>query len=89
MADGFGYGGFSGAPHPFCLSSPYPSPHPSAPASPFLTNQLVNLTQGGFDPTISQGSYHRSPSDWPNNPSYGGPCLSQTPSSSFYVNNGK
>ncbi|KAG2311561.1 hypothetical protein Bca4012_026029 [Brassica carinata] len=88
MADGIGYGSFSGAPYPFWLSSPSPSPHPSASAPPFLATHPVNLTQGGFDPTISQGSYHRSPSDWSNNPSYGGPCLSQTPSSSFYVNKG-
>lgn len=76
MADGFGYGSFSGAPYPLWLSSP--SPHPSASASPFRATYPVNLTQGGFDPTISHGSYNRSPS----NPSYGGPC------SSFYVNNG-
>ncbi|KAF8093227.1 hypothetical protein N665_0387s0014 [Sinapis alba] len=74
MADGYGYGGFLGAPYPFWLSSP--SPHP------------VNLTQGGFGPTMTHGSYHRSPSEWSNNPSYGGPSLSQPPSSPFYVNNG-
>ncbi|XP_033135132.1 uncharacterized protein LOC103875359 isoform X2 [Brassica rapa] len=76
MADGFGYGSFSGAPYPFWLSSPS--------ASPFPATYPSNLTQGGgFDPTISHGSYHRSPSDRSSNPS-----LTHMPSSSFYVNNG-
>ncbi|WZY70437.1 hypothetical protein YC2023_002677 [Brassica napus] len=77
MADGFGYGSFSGAPYPFWLSSPS--------ASPFPATYPSNLTQGGgFDPTISHGSYHRSPSDRSSNPS-----LTQMPSSSCYVKNGK
>ncbi|KAJ0230422.1 hypothetical protein HA466_0307780 [Hirschfeldia incana] len=91
MADGFGYGDFSGAPYPFWLSSPSPSPSPypsASPPQPFLATYPVNLAQRGFDPTISHGSHHRSPSDWSNNPSYGGPSHSQTPSSSFYGNNG-
>ncbi|KAH0942537.1 hypothetical protein HID58_002174 [Brassica napus] len=76
MADGFGYGSFSGAPYPFWLSSPS--------ASPFPATYPSNLTQGGgFDPTISHGSYHRSPSDRSSNPS-----LTQMPSSSCYVKNG-
>ncbi|CAN7110631.1 unnamed protein product [Brassica rapa subsp. narinosa] len=75
MADGFGYGSFSGAPYPFWLSSPS--------ASPFPATYPSNLTQGGgFDPTISHGSYHRPPSDRSSNPS-----LTQLPSSSCYVNN--
>ncbi|CAH2064635.1 unnamed protein product, partial [Thlaspi arvense] len=90
MADGFGYGGFSGVPYPFWLSSP--SSHPPATAPPFLASHPVESydpTQRGFDPMTSHGSYHRSPADWSNNPAYGDNSRSQTPSSSFYADNSR
>ncbi|XP_010503607.1 PREDICTED: uncharacterized protein LOC104780769 isoform X2 [Camelina sativa] len=89
MADGFGYGGSSGVPYPFWLSSS-PSPHPP-PAStpPFLTRTPVNDTYDPtpqlFDPMIYHGSYQRSPADWSNSPTYRENSRSQTPSSSFYA----
>ncbi|XP_013642833.1 uncharacterized protein LOC106347781 isoform X2 [Brassica napus] len=86
MADGYGYGygygGFSGVPYPIFLTSPSPHPPTSAPPiQPFDSSYDPN--QGGFDPMISHGSYHRSPADWSNHPSYGDNSRSQTPSSSF------
>ncbi|KAG2326863.1 hypothetical protein Bca4012_035768 [Brassica carinata] len=82
MADGYGYGGFSGVPYPIFLSSP--SPHPPTSAPPIQPFESYDPpTQGGFDPMISHGSYHRSPADWSNYPPYGDNSRSQTPSSSF------
>ncbi|XP_013629213.1 PREDICTED: uncharacterized protein LOC106335280 [Brassica oleracea var. oleracea] len=86
MADGYGYGygygGFSGVPYPIFLTSPSPHPPTSAPPiQPFESS--YDPTQGGFDQMISHGSYHRSPADWSNYPSYGDNSRSQTPSSSF------
>ncbi|KAF3506406.1 hypothetical protein F2Q69_00005358 [Brassica cretica] len=79
---GYGYGGFSGVPYPIFLTSPSPHPPTSAPPiQPFESS--YDPTQGGFDPMISHGSYHRSPADWSNYPSYGDKFRSQTPSSSF------
>ena len=57
MADGFSYGGFAGAPHPYWLS---PNPPASTPA--FLATHPVesyDQTRVGFDPMIP---HHRSPS---------------------------
>ncbi|EOA25694.1 hypothetical protein CARUB_v10019047mg [Capsella rubella] len=90
MADGFGYGGFSGVPYPFWLASP--SPHPPASAPPFLPRNPVESydpTQEVFDPMIYHGSYQRSPVDWSNNPSYREISRSHTPSSSFYADNNR
>ncbi|CAN8254840.1 unnamed protein product [Cochlearia groenlandica] len=91
MADGFGYGGFSGASYPFWISSP--SQHPSASAPPFLPSYPVDSyndpPQGGFDPMFSHGSYHRSQADSSNNPSYLENSSSQIPSSSFYADNSR
>ncbi|KAF8091586.1 hypothetical protein N665_0443s0043 [Sinapis alba] len=87
MADGYGYGGFSGVPYPIFLTST--SPHPPTSAPPIQPFQSYDPTQGAFDPMISHGSYHRSPADWSNYPSYDVNSRSQTPSSSSYPNNNR
>ncbi|CAA7055983.1 unnamed protein product [Microthlaspi erraticum] len=96
MADGFGYGGFSGAPSPFWLSTPYPAPapapapYPPASVPPFLASHLVeSYDPTRFDPMMFHGSYHRSPAGWLNNPSYRENSRSQTPSSSFWADNSR
>ncbi|KAG2329522.1 hypothetical protein Bca4012_020923 [Brassica carinata] len=82
MADGFGYGGFAGVPHPYWLCPPYQ--HPSVSTPPFLATHpstSYDQTQGRFDPMIPHGSYHRSTS-------YGDDSLPPTPSSSLYAQTG-
>ncbi|CAH8308051.1 unnamed protein product [Eruca vesicaria subsp. sativa] len=81
MADGYGYGGFSGVPYPIFLSSP--SSHPPSSAPPIQPFESYDPTQGGYDPLISQGSYHQSPNYWLNQLPIGDNSRSQTPSSSF------
>ncbi|KAH0854960.1 hypothetical protein HID58_024477 [Brassica napus] len=54
MADGLGYGGFGGVPHPYWLR-----PHPPASTPQFLATHPVESSDQRFDPMIP---HHRSPS---------------------------